>query len=256
MGALQLRAHRGEEKGHIVLTPRSPLATEVQGTWTVAGKSDVLALQKLHRYIMVYLTGETSGPVTEKASTRQSIPEAVLSKLESVVCLKAKLENDDIQFSGFILDEDGLILSTAHEMNDLREITVVVHDGRELKGKLIKLDARRDLAFIDVDAKFSTHISMTGGRNMLGMGEWIYSVGCPNNLRGSVHAGIVNGPPRKADELPLWQVSMEIYPGSSGSPVFDQAGNLVAVVKGRYRGTGTVGFLIPFETIVAFAKDL
>jgi serine protease Do len=49
---------------------------------------------------------------------------------------------------------------------------------------------------------------------------------------------------------------MEIYPGSSGSPVFDGEGNLVAVVKGRHRGTDSVGFLIPFETIVEFAKDM
>jgi serine protease Do len=45
---------------------------------------------------------------------------------------------------------------------------------------------------------------------------------------------------------------MDIQPGSSGSPVFDAGGRLVAIVKGRYRGTSTVGFLIPMETVYAF----
>jgi serine protease Do len=47
---------------------------------------------------------------------------------------------------------------------------------------------------------------------------------------------------------------MEIHIGSSGSPVFDVQGNLVGIVKGRYRGTQTIGFLIPLETIIAFVK--
>jgi serine protease Do len=45
---------------------------------------------------------------------------------------------------------------------------------------------------------------------------------------------------------------MNIYPGSSGSPVFDNQGRLVGMVRGRYRGTTTVGFVTPLETIVAF----
>jgi len=45
---------------------------------------------------------------------------------------------------------------------------------------------------------------------------------------------------------------MNIYPGSSGSPVFDARGQLVAMVKGRYRGTTTVGFLTPLEAIITF----
>ena len=54
-----------------------------------------------------------------------------------------------------------------------------------------------------------------------------------------------------SDQL-LWQVNMRIHPGSSGSPVFDLEGNLVAMVKGRYRGAETVGFLIPFASLMEF----
>jgi serine protease Do len=58
-----------------------------------------------------------------------------------------------------------------------------------------------------------------------------------------------------AQGLPLWQVGMDIFPGSSGSPVFDARGRLVAMVKGRYRGTSHVGFLTPLETIMAYLFD-
>jgi serine protease Do len=256
MGQKQLLAQKENQVGLILLKPRSPLATEIQGKWTLQGKPDMSPQKALNDYIEAYLNGENPECADDREGSGQVIPAAVLTKLESVVCLKAKLEKNDIQFSGFIIDKEGLILSTAHDMKGLRQITVVLHDGRQFQGNLIRIDPRRDLAFIDIDTVLATSISLTQGRNLLGIGEWLYSVGCPINLRGTVYPGVVNGPPRKADDLPLWQVNMEIHPGSSGSPVFDVEGNLVAVVKGRYRGTDTVGFLIPFETIIEFAKDM
>jgi serine protease Do len=55
--------------------------------------------------------------------------------------------------------------------------------------------------------------------------------------------------------MPFWQVNMDIYPGSSGSPVFDGQGRLIGMVKGRYRGTSSIGFVIPLETIISFVQE-
>jgi serine protease Do len=140
-------------------------------------------------------------------------------------------------------------------LKNLQEITVILYDGRQLKANLVKMDTHRDLALLDINAKFNTFISVAEGRNLLGMGESLYSVGCPIDVRGTIYSGIINSPPRRVNDLPLWQVNMHIHPGSSGSPVFDVQGNLVAIVKGRYRGTDSVGFLIPLETIIDFATD-
>jgi serine protease Do len=103
--------------------------------------------------------------------------------------------------------------------------------------------------------KTTAAIRLSESRNLLGMGEIIFSVGCPNNMRDTVYAGTINSPPRKMNDLPLWQANMEIHHGSSGSPVFDVNGNIVGMVKGRYRGTTTTGFLIPMETILNFLKE-
>jgi serine protease Do len=62
--------------------------------------------------------------------------------------------------------------------------------------------------------------------------------------------------PKRVEDLILWQVQMKIYPGSSGSPVFDGMGKLVGIVTGRYRGTDSVGFLIPFGTLMEFLKEM
>lgn len=251
MGRVQLTGVKAKENWQIFLKPHSPLATKVQARYNVGDQPDEARLHELWDYISRY----TRGPTVKKWDAYQGIPTAVLSQIESVVCIRAKAQRGDIQLSGFIIDQDGLVICTAHDLKEVREIRVVVYDGRELQGQLVRMDPRRDLAFIDINMKSTTFISLAKGRNLLGMGERLYSVGCPVDLGGTVHSGIINGPPRLVNDLPLWQVNMQIHPGSSGSPVFDAQGNLVAIVKGRYRGTESIGFLIPFETIIEFVRE-
>lgn len=254
MAGVRLEAAKNGQRCMIQLSPSSPLASSVDIVCfgDTDGKEEVE--KQMCEHIAQYVAGKDDQPMRATEEPTQTIPTVILSKIESVVCLKAKLADQEIQFSGFLVDEDGLILSTAHDVKELKQMTVVLHDGHELKGTLVKIDFHRDLALVDVDGKYACFISVADSRNLLGMGEYVFSVGCPINLGGTVYPGFVNGPPRLVDGLPVWQVHMEIQPGSSGSPVFDSEGNLVAIVKGRYRGTNSVGFLIPIETIVEFSK--
>jgi serine protease Do len=87
------------------------------------------------------------------------------------------------------------------------------------------------------------------------MGQRVYTIGCPLGNRGTVSSGYVDGPPGVVDGQALLQVRMEVEPGSSGSPVFDRDGNLVAVVKGRLKGGNASGLLIPMDTIISFVRE-
>jgi serine protease Do len=249
-GQVQISAVKKNEHWRIILKPRSPLICEVQAECVRHGQPDWTANKELWDHLRRY----AQNPSAEKDD--YGVPSPVLARSVSVVCIKAEREAKPIQFSGFFIDREGLILATAHDLEGIHEFSVILDDGRELKGSLRKVDHDRDLALITVGAKFDSFISLTKGRNLLGTGERVYSIGCPVNLRGTVHAGFIDGPPRRVNSLPLWQVDMEILPGSSGSPVFDGKGNVVAVVKGRYRGTDSVGFLIPLETVMDFLKEV
>lgn len=241
------------EKGTFELTliPHSALVTEITGTRSLKDPGNGTIEQALWTYLTAYVGDAMSGSEDDN----QNAPFAVVSKRDSIVCIHAKLENKDIQFSGFIIDPEGLIISTAHDLEGVEEITVTLRDGREFKGHLLKTDLYRDLALIDIRVKVYTAISLGGGRKLLREGEKLYSIGCLGKLRGKIHSAIVSGPPRRMNDLPLWQAAMKTLPGSSGSPVFDLQGNLVAMVKGRYRGTDSVGFLTPFGTILEFLGE-
>jgi len=250
-GRVLLMASDEKENWQFTLKPHSPLATEILAACTLKEQGNGTMEEELWIYLATYVRGALS----RREDEYQNTPIAVLSKRESVVCIHARLGNEPIQFSGFIIHPEGLIISTAHDLKGVKEVTVTLPNGREFKGHLLKTDFDRDLALIDMKVRVNSAISLNRGRNLLRDGERLYSIGCPGDLGGTIHAAIVNGPPRRMNNLPLWQATMSTLPGSSGSPVFDLQGNIVAIVKGRYRGTSSVGFLTPLETILEFLRE-
>ncbi len=250
-GILEIHALKGAEEWIVRIKPHSPLASDVKASFTVNGAEKNMQARNLWNF----LSGYAKGSSAEVEASNTGVPGAVLARIESIVCISAKKATEMLQFSGFIVDATGLILCTAHNLEGIKEVRITLFDGRSLQGKIIKIDHERDIALIDVMASFRTAVPLVGSKEKVGMGERIFSVGCPESLGGTVYSGFVNGAPRLAGNQHLLQVSMKVYPGSSGSPVFDSQGNLIAMVKGRYRGTDSMGFLIPHGTILAFIRD-
>lgn len=251
-GHVRLLAWRLEERLEITVRPQSALASTV----TVSGSGTAPppdSCRQLREYVIGDLTGgRAPAPPPAKEHQRRLAPTEVLNQSDAVVCIHARSRQREVQFSGFVVDPEGLVLCTAHDLTDHQGVTVTYYDGTRVSGTIVRLDFERDLALVACDPGGGGFVSLTTARNLLGMGECVFSIGCPNSLSGTLATGTVSGPPRRVGNQPLWQVDMAIYPGSSGSPVFDERGRLVAMVKGRYRGTSTVGFLTPLETIIAF----
>ncbi len=249
-GTVRLIGLKQDENWEIVLRPHSPLASSIQAQFTLKGQPVPAKLEALWNFLEDY----SKGPFGEENSLSQGIPDGVLSKKECVVCIITEEKNDPLQLSGFIVDRSGLVLSTAHDLKRNGRVMVILSNNEESKGRLVKIDLTRDLALVEVQGPFPSFMLPKKRRDPIRRGEKIYSIGCPDGQHGVIHVGYINGPLRQKDALPLWQVDMKILPGSSGSPVFDGEGNLVGVVKGRYRGTEAVGFLIPIETMFEFLK--
>jgi serine protease Do len=252
-GELEIYAEKEYEEWRIVLWHHSSLATCINARCTVNGHSYNSRAEHLWRHISSYIK-EPPGD-TKIKSSHQSLPEAVLRQIDTVVCIYADTNGSDIQFSGFIIDDSGLIICTAHDLKPLQTIVVVLHDRKELPGRVVKIDHHMDLALIDVGIRLGNAVPLTKGRNMLQRGERLYAAVCPLVLSKTFYPGTIDGPPRRVGDQVLWQVNMPVYHGSSGSPVFDNNGSLVGIVKGRYRHTQNIGFVIPFETLMTFIKN-
>lgn len=246
---VRITASKDIERWEVVLKPSSPLASFLSIRYTIGGKPDQAKTESLWVFFEDYMRI----PLSE-GDLMQEVPVPVLSRKESLVCIRAKMGGNPIQFSGFLINRDGLVLSTAHDLQGVQEIMVLYHH-HSYPGRLIKIDQERDLSLIQTPFNPSPSIPLTKVRDILKDGEKVYTIECPSNLHQGSYSGMIDGPLRQVNHLPLWQVKMGILPGSSGSPVFDARGDLVGVIKGRYRGSDSIGFLIPARTIMEFLKE-
>jgi serine protease Do len=175
--------------------------------------------------------------------------------MDAVVCIKALGRNNPAQLTGFIVDRDGLIICTAHTLQRPQALTIFLSNGLMVAGKIIRIDKRKDLALIDCSHHFSEVISLNNSKAKPEMGQKVFSIGFPLDHGSRILTGFISGTPRLVDGQPLLQARMVVEPGSSGSPVFDAEGNLVAMVKGRLKGDKISGLLIPLDTVISFIKE-
>ncbi len=233
----------------IFLRPKSPLATEIcfpEGMLAVPlSPPTPMTSSKRTRSRLRPILGNAAGE-------DRSIPQPVLEQLSAAVCLEAVVGDKRIQFSGVSINGKGWILSTAHDLGNSRKVRILLADGDERTGTVVRKDPGSDLMLIVADRASDGWVSMKRRRRLLAVGEAVYSISCPFGLQGTIHQGVINGPPRRTNGQALWQVDMEVFPGSSGGPVFDEDGRFVGLIKGRFRGTTTIGFVIPMETIEVF----
>ena len=241
-----LEAWNGGPSLRIALSAHTALATRIQ----IKPLEDASSKQvdQLLSYLYEYINdnpAKTSVP-------NVTVPQVVKEHLEAVVCIYAVTKEKPMQLSGFCIDRNGLILSTAHGLAIGQTVRVQFLDGHDVKGRVVKLDTQRDLCLVKVPERLPAVITIKSGRFAPDLDEWLFAMGCPKGQSVTITLGALDGLPKRVEGFPLWQARIHIEPGSSGSPVLDDRGRLTAVVKGRYRGTSAVGFLIPFETLLHF----
>jgi serine protease Do len=241
-----ITASKNMSAWEIVLRHDSPLATEVASGKAPRGMAEAL---------WEFLSDYQQGTVPVISLSAGDVPEPVKVRMNSVVCIRAMVKGSPVQLSGFVVDTTGLILCTAHTLKNPTGISVMSADGQITEGKMVRIDFRRDLALIDCTYTFGNAVEVSNGRPVPVRDQRLFSIGCPRNRSGTVMMGIVSGPPRLVEGQPFLAVRMEIEPGSSGSPVFDDSGNLVGMVQGRMKKEHRSGLLIPVETIISFIRE-
>ncbi len=164
--------------------------------------------------------------------------------------------------SGFIISEDGYILTNSHVVGDATRITVRLHDGREFDAENIGTDPRSEVAIIKIDADELPVVPL-GDSNDLEVGEWVIAVGNPFGLSETVTAGIVSALGRRnigiADYEDFIQTDAAINPGNSGGPLLNISGEVVGINTAIYTRSGGsmgVGFAIPINMARAIKEQL
>ena len=149
--------------------------------------------------------------------------------------------------SGFVISEDGYILTNHHVVDQATEIQVLFADRREYTATIVGSDRRSDLALLKIDATDLPTLSFAEA-DELRAGDWVLAIGSPFGLDYSVTAGIVSAigrsiPTEKGENyVPFIQTDVAINPGNSGGPLFNLDGEVVGINSQIYsRSGGSIG---------------
>lgn len=164
--------------------------------------------------------------------------------------------------SGFIISEDGYILTAAHVVEGADEVIVRLSDRREFEAKVIGTDKRSDVGLLKIEAKNLPKVASIGSTEDLEVGEWVLAIGSPFGFDHSATAGIVSAKGRNLPSenyVPFIQTDVAINPGNSGGPLFDLDGEVVGINSQIYSRTGGfmgLSFAIPIEMAMNVADQL
>lgn len=163
--------------------------------------------------------------------------------------------------SGFILSDDGYILTNAHVIAGASALRVRLNDKRNFSARVIGADKDADIALIKIDAT-SLPVVRLGDADALEVGEWVVAIGSPFGFEQSVTAGIISARGRvfpQESYVPFIQTDVAINPGNSGGPLFNLKGEVVGINAQIYSRTGGfmgVSFAIPIDLAMRIAEQL
>jgi len=163
--------------------------------------------------------------------------------------------------SGFVVREDGLIITNHHVIEDADEIIVRLADRREFVAELVGSDAETDVAVLRIEAEDLPTLRY-GDSSTLRPGEWVIAIGSPFQFEQSVTAGIVSAKGRTQGQqqyVPFIQSDVAINRGNSGGPLIDTDGRVVGInswILSSSGGNIGLSFSIPIETAVSTIDQL
>ncbi len=164
--------------------------------------------------------------------------------------------------SGFIISEDGYIITNYHVIENAEVVNVVLFDNTEVEADIIGGDEKTDIALIKIEPPFELDKVTFGDSDAIRVGDWVLAIGNPFGLGGSVTAGIVSAKSRDIAAGPydnFIQTDAAINQGSSGGPMFNTKGEVIGINSALFSTSGNnmgIGFAIPINIVEWIVKQL
>ncbi|MGH1359021.1 MAG: Do family serine endopeptidase [Burkholderiaceae bacterium] len=163
--------------------------------------------------------------------------------------------------SGFIVSQDGIVLTNAHVVDQADEVVVKLTDRREYTAKVLGADKRTDVAVLKIDAE-DLPVVKFGQPDQLSVGEWVLAIGSPFGFDNTVTVGVVSAKGRSLPNdglVPFIQTDVAVNPGNSGGPLFNTRGEVIGInsqIFSRSGGYQGVSFAIPIDLALKVRQQI
>ncbi|MBI2422153.1 MAG: DegQ family serine endoprotease [Candidatus Hydrogenedentes bacterium] len=167
------------------------------------------------------------------------------------------------QGSGFLIREDGYIVTNNHVVSEADRIKVRTVDGKEYTATVVGSDPKTEVAVVKIEGDHTFPFLPLGDSDKLRVGEWVLAIGNPFGLSHTVTAGIVSARGRSevdiTDYSDFIQTDAAINPGNSGGPLLNVHGEVVGLntaIFSRSGGNVGVGFAVPINMVKFISNQL
>ncbi|NOV02551.1 S1C family serine protease [Paenibacillus planticolens] len=229
------------------------------GIWSTCTKKGITVL--IAAFLLVSVTGPSPSFAAE---TNAEVPKVIEKTSPSVVAIIGKpsydsnktLEKNRFNLAhgtGVIVESNGVIVTNAHVVKNMKNIVVVTSDGTTYNGHATNIDEESDLALVKIDASGLSPATFAASSDIK-VGETVAAIGTPISfaLRNSVTVGIVSGLDRSvSSQYQLIQTDAAINPGNSGGALINMNGEVIGINTMKYAefGVENLGFAIPVDTV-------
>ena len=220
-------------------------------------------------------SGGTSGALPAADGSAMTPAQLYQSNVDSVVAISCTMQTTAYgqsvegtsSGSGFILTEDGYVVTNYHVVQNASNITVTTHTGDEYDATVKGYDATNDVAVLKVEAE-GLSAATIGSSGNLSIGDMVVAIGNPlGRLAATETVGYVSGINREVTTdntvISMLQTDAAINPGNSGGPLFNMYGEVIGITTAKYSGTTNsgasiegIGFAIPIDDVMGIISDL
>ena len=225
----------------------------------------------------------TSAPATE-TSTQQNINSGVYTSsddkpsvdvslkakdvyknnVDSVVSIEVRSTYSSGSGTGFIISEQGYIVTNYHVVEGAKNVYVTLYDESTYNAEVIGYEESNDLAVIKIEPKTKIESLVYGKSSALSVGDDIYVIGNPlGDLTFTMTRGVVSALNRLIDtgsgfSINMFQTDAAINSGNSGGPVFDEHGFVVGIASAKYASSSIegLGFCVPIDDVRSMIDEI
>ena len=235
----------------------------------VASFNEKLAVlqEKLEDKFLIGSGGSVSGSPGATVEGGLTPAQVYAQNVKSVVAITSTAYDGVSSGSGFIITEDGYIVSNYHVVEDADSISVTCSDGSEYDAKFVGGDESNDIALLKVEITGLRPVAI-GRSDALIVGDQVAAIGNPlGELASTLTVGYVSAKDRvittDGTQINMLQTDAAINPGNSGGPLFNMKGEVIGITTAKYSGTTDsgasiegIGFAIPMDDVIGMLDDL
>ena len=170
--------------------------------------------------------------------------------------------------SGFVLTENGYVVTNHHVVDKATAVTVTMYDGTEYQAEIVGSDSTNDVALLKIEEDVTLQAVTIGSSTALGVGDQVVAIGNPlGELTSTLTVGYVSAKSRDVTTdnttINMIQTDAAINSGNSGGPLFNSQGEVVGITTAKYSGNSSsgasiegIGFAIPIDDVMPLVNDL